>query len=126
MLLVVLTCGSYVGHPHPQESWLLTCRLQLKQRIRLVAMSAEDEWSGNCASLWKDAPLSVAAPLGCMDAGHEMTASSDEFRAECDPSQLGVSSMPATSECGPRDGNPPAGKQTTRNSSDDNVSTMAG
>ena len=33
--------------------------------IRLVAMSAEDEWSGNCASLWKDAPLSVAAPLGC-------------------------------------------------------------
>ena len=53
-------------------------------------------------------------------------SSSDEVRAECDPSQLGVSSMPATSECGPRDGNPPAGKQTTRNSSDDNASTILG
>ena len=61
-----------------------------------------------------------------MDAGHEMTASSDEVRVECDPSHLGVSSMPATSECGPRDGNPPAGKPTTENSIDDNVSTMAG
>ena len=28
-------------------------------------MSAEDEWSGNCAFLRKGAPLSVAAPLGC-------------------------------------------------------------
>ena len=59
-----------------------------------------------------------------MDAGHEMTASSDVVRAECDPSHLGVSSMPATSECGPRDGNPPAGKQTTWNPCDDNVSTI--